>query len=274
MAVTLRLGQRRVPRLIGAAFLGLALSNVLVGCATSTATREDAAIVTQSDETEVQRRARIRMELAANYFQTGKPTIALDEIKQVLVLDPSSGDAYNMRGLIYMQLGDPDIAAESFTKAQSLKPSDANIMHNHGWLLCQEKKFEAADRYFNQALAQRQYYQQSRTLMAQGLCYEAAGKMPEAEASLLKAYEYDAGNPIVTYNLAKLMRQRGDDKRAQFYIRRLNNGELANSESLFLGIQIEQALGDRTAARQLANQLQKRFPDSKEWARVANGGVL
>ena len=38
--------------------------------------------------------------------------------------------------------------------------------------------------------------------------------------------------------------------------------------------QIEQALGDRTAARQLANQLQKRFPDSKEWARVANGGVL
>ena len=91
---------------------------------------------------------------------------------------------------------------------------------------------------------------------------------------MLKAYEYDAGNPIVTYNLAKLMRQRGDDKRAQFYIRRLNNGELANSESIFLGIQTEQALGDRTAARQLANQLQKRFPDSKEWARVANGGVL
>ena len=179
-----------------------------------------------------------------------------------------------MRGLIYMQLGEPDIAGESFSKAQSLKPTDANIMHNHGWLLCQEKKYEAADRYFNQALVQRQYYQQGKTLMAQGLCYENAGKREQAEATLLKAYEYDAGNPVVSFNLARMLSQRGDNTRAQFYIRRLNNGQLANAESLYLGIQVERALNDRTAARQLAMQLQKRFPDSKEWARVANGGEL
>lgn len=274
MAQAWRMGRFNAQRWIGATFLGLATVAALVGCGATTAQREDASIVTQSDETDVQRRARIRLELAANYFQSGKTTIALDEIKQVLALDPTSGDAYNMRGLIYMRLGDPDIADESFTKAQSLKPGDADIMHNHGWLLCQEKKFDAADRYFNQALVQRHYFQQGRTLMAQGLCYEAAGKNAEAEAALLKSYEYDAGNPMVSYNLARLLHQRGDDQRARFYIRRLNNGELANSESLYLGIEIERALGDRTVARQLANQLQKRFPDSKEWARVANGGPL
>ena len=96
----------------------------------------------------------------------------------------------------------------------------------------------------------------------------------EAEATLLKSYEYDAGNPVVAFNIAKLMSQRGDNRKAQFYVRRLNNGELANSESLYLGIKIEEALGDRTMVRQLASQLQRRFPDSKEWARVANGGVL
>ncbi|MEG0921761.1 MAG: type IV pilus biogenesis/stability protein PilW [Comamonas sp.] len=270
MAGALRIGQINVQRWIGASLLGLA-AGALLGCG-SAAQREDAAIVTQSDQTELQRRAAIRLELAANYFQAGKMTIALDEIKQTLALDPTSGDAYNIRGLIYMQMGESDIAGESFTKAQALKPGDANIMHNHGWLLCQEKKYDAADRYFAQALVQRQYYQQSKTLMAQGLCYEAAGKASEAEAALLKAYEYDAGNPVVSYNLARLMHQRGDSQRGQFYIRRLNNGELANSESLYLGIQIERALGDRTVARQLGNQLQKRFPDSKEWARVANGG--
>lgn len=268
-------GQPRVHRLTAATFLGLALIGGLSGCGTASNTaREDAAYVTQSDESEIHRRARIRLELAASYFQTGRATIALDEIKQVLALDPSNGDAYNMRGLIYMQLGEPDIADESFSKAQSLKPTDANIMHNHGWLLCQEKKYDAADRYFNQALVQRQYFQQAKTLMAQGLCHEAAGKPAEAEASLLKAYEYDAGNPVVSFNLAKLMNQRGDPRRAQFYIRRLNNGELANSESLFLGIQIEKALGDGASARSLAAQLQKRFPDSKEAARIAGGGVL
>ena len=277
MAEAWTIGRPKAHRLVGAAFLGLALYGGLAGCTSTTSVttkREDSAIITQSDESDVQRRVRIRLELAANYFQSGKTTIALDEIKQVLVLDPNSGDAYNMRGLIYMQLGEPDIAAESFNRAQSLKPNDADIMHNHGWLLCKEKKFDAADRYFNQALVQRHYYQQGKTLMAQGLCYEAAGKHAEAEAALLKAYEYDAGNPMVSYNLAKLMQQRGDSKRAQFYIRRLNNGELANSESLFLGVQIETALGDRTAARQLATQLQKRFPDSKEAARIATGGAL
>lgn len=272
MAGALRSGQMGARCWVRATLLGLAAAAML-GCST-TAQREDAAIVTQSDQTEVQRRAGIRLELAANYFQSGKTTIALDEIKQVLALDPNSGDAYNMRGLIYMQLGEPEVAAESFAKAQSLKPTDANIMHNHGWLLCQEKKFAAADKYFAQALVQRHYYQQAKTLMARGLCQEAAGHPAEAEATLLKAYEYDAGHPVVSYNLARLLHQRGDNQRAQFYIRRLNNSEMANSESLYLGIQIERALGDRIVANQLANQLQKRFPDSKEWARAAAGGQL
>ena len=130
MAQAWRMGRFNAQRWIGATFLGLAAVAALAGCGATTAQREDASIVTQSDETDVQRRARIRLELAANYFQSGKTTIALDEIKQVLVLDPNSGDAYNMRGLIYMQLGEPDIASESFNRAQSLKPNDADIMHN------------------------------------------------------------------------------------------------------------------------------------------------
>lgn len=252
--------------------LAAVLGSLLAGCA-APAKRDNTEVVPFSaDETDVHRRARIRLELAASYFQSGKPTIALDEIKQVLAIDPSNGDAHNMRGLIYMQLGDIDDAEESLRRALALKPTDANIMHNYGWLLCQEKKFDAADQQFGQALVQRHYYQQGKTLMAQGLCYAAAGRQQQAEAALLKSYEYDAGNPVVSYNLTKLLYQRGDYKRAQFYIRRLNNSELANSESLYLGIQVERALGDRMAARQLAGQLQKRFPDSKEWARYTNGG--
>ena len=252
--------------------LAVVLAVQLVGCAASAKRVDSEVVAASSDESDVPHRARIRLELAATYFQSGKATVALDEIKQVLAIDPSNGDAYNMRGLIYMQLGDLDSAGDSFRRALALRPADANIMHNYGWLLCQEKKFDAADQQFAQALVQRQYYQQGKTLMAQGLCYAAAGKSEQAEAALFKAYEYDAGNPVVSYNLAKLLYQRGDYKRAQFYIRRLNNGELANAESLYLGIKVEQALGERVAARQLAGQLQKRFPDSKQWAQYANGG--
>ena len=90
--------------------------------------------------------------------------------------------------------------------------------------------------------------------------------------ALLKSYELDPGNPVVGYNLALLLRRQGDLERAQFYIRRLNNSELANAQSLWLGMKIEHALRNDVALRQLSEQLQRRFPQSPEaglWARRA-----
>jgi type IV pilus assembly protein PilF len=97
-----------------------------------------------------------------------------------------------------------------------------------------------------------------------GLCQARAGLRTEAEASLLKSHEFDAGNPVTAFNLATLLFQRADYIRAQFYVRRLNNSELANAESLWLGIKVERRLENRDAMLQLAGQLLKRFPQSNE----------
>jgi len=86
----------------------------------------------------------------------------------------------------------------------------------------------------------------------------------EAESSLLKSYEYDAGNPVTGYNLSKLLFQKNDFTRAQFYIRRLNNTDFANAESLWLGIKVERQMGNLQAVEQLASQLEKRFGQSPE----------
>jgi hypothetical protein len=93
----------------------------------------------------------------------------------------------------------------------------------------------------------------------------------EAEKSLARAYELDAGNPVTGYNLASLLFQRGDFERAQFYIRRLNNSDLANAESLWLGVKVERRMNDRVAMDQLADQLKKRFPQSREAAAYTRG---
>jgi type IV pilus assembly protein PilF len=77
----------------------------------------------------------------------------------------------------------------------------------------------------------------------------------------MRSYELDAGNPVTAYNLALLLYQRGDNERAR-YIRRLNNSELANAQSLWLGIKVEHRLNDRKAMEQLAGQLRRRFPAS------------
>lgn len=245
---------------------------VLAGCAggaPSGAMRND--IVTDSDEPEARRRARIRLELAVGYFEQGQTTVALDELKQALVTDPGYADAYNMRGLIYMRLNDMALAEESFKRALSLKPGDSDTQHNLGWLQCQRGRHAEAVQQFSQALANPTYGGRAKTWMAQGLCQLRDGKRAAAEQSLLRSYELDAANPITGYNLAQLLMERGELVRAQFYVRRINNSELANAESLWLGMKIERRMQNADAVAQLGSQLKKRFASSKEFSAYERG---
>ena len=223
-----------------------------------------ADLVTSSDEGDGRKRARIRLELAIGYFEAGQTEVALDEIKKSLLADPNYAEAYNLRGLIYMRLDDAGLAEDSFRRAIALNPRDANTMHNYGWLLCQQNRYNDAVQQFSQALAVPNYGDTAKTLMTQGVCQIRAGQPAEAEKTLLKAYEIDAGNPVIGYNLATLLVQRSDWSRAQFYVRRVNNSPSANAETLWLGIKIERRLNNREALAQLASQLQRRFPQSRE----------
>lgn len=233
------------------------------GCA-SKSTGSGTEIVTDSDEPEIRKRARNRLELAVAYFEQGQTTIALDELKQSIVADPTYGEAYNLRGLIYMRLSDFRVAEESFRRALTINPQNSNVMHNLGWLLCQQARYPESFQLYSQALSNPQYGERAKTFRAQGLCQVRAGQRGEGELSLLKSYEFDAGNPVTAYNLATLLFQRGDFVRAQFYVRRLNNSELANAESLWLGVKVERRMENLDAMAQLGAQLEKRFPQSRE----------
>ena len=256
----------------GVALLGAGLVMLLTltasGCASgvgaSATTSGKPDMVTDSDEPDNRKRARIRLELAVGYFEQGQTKIALDELKLSLAADPNYGEAFNLRGLIYMRLNDNGLAQESFQRAIALNAGDSNALHNYGWLQCQQGLYPQAVQLFSQALANPFYGDRAKTFMAQGLCQIRAKQLDEGERSLTRSYELDAGNPITGYNLAKLLFQRGEMVRAQFYVRRLNNSELANAESLWLGVKIERRVGNQDAMLQLAGQLKKRFPQSKE----------
>jgi type IV pilus assembly protein PilF len=230
-----------------------------------------ADIVTESDEPESRRRARLRLELASGYFEQGQTNVALDELKQALIADPTFVDAYSLRGLVYMRLNDAPLAEDSFKRALVISPRDAGVAHNYGWFLCQQGRYAESVQLFARAIANPTYSGQSKSLMTQGICQVRAGQRLEAEQSLTKSYELDAGNPLTGYNLSSLLYDRGELVRSQFYIRRLNNSELANAETLWLGIKIERKLNNNEGVQQLATQLKRRFGQSKEAAAFDRG---
>jgi len=247
------------------AWAALALLGALAGCVGAPGTRAmPGELQSVSDESDARKRARTRLVLASSYFENGQTAVALDEMKKALQTDPSFADVYDLGGLIYMTMGDQALAQSHFERAIALNPRDADAMHNLGWLLCQQGQYAAAGQSFERALAEPAYQNRAKTLMTQGICQARGGDAAAAEATLLRSYELDAGNPVTGYNLSRLLYQRGDYSRAQFYIRRINNSELANAESLWLGMKVEHRLNNRQAVEQLGSQLRRRFPQSRE----------
>ena len=263
-------GQRaRAPGWLLGLVMGMTLvstSSLLTGCAGGPGVNASSPSepITESDEPDTRKRARIRTTLAASYFEHGQDTVALDEIKQALAADANYGPAYVLRGLVYMRMNDNQLAEESFRRALQINPNDSDAMHNYGWYLCGLKREKEAVEYFNRAIANPTYNNQAKTLMAKGVCEIRAGLDKDAEASFARSYQLDATNPVAGYNLASLLYKRGEFERAQFYVRRLNATELANAETLWLGIKIERQLKNQAVVDQLAQQLQRRFPDSRE----------
>jgi len=243
----------------------VAALGVLSGCASTPGQGPLEDLKTSSDQTDADKRARVRMELAAGYFSRGQATTALDEVKLALAARPDLPEAFNLRGLIYASMGEPRLAEESFRRALQLAPRDADVMNNYAWFLCQAGRLAESDVLFRQALAQPQYRDTVRTLMAQGICLARAQRWPEAEAALSRAYELDPGNPVSGFHLSDFLFRKGEYERARFYIRRVNQrGEFASPQSLWLAVRVERRLGDVAAMRLWGQQLQERFPQSSE----------
>lgn len=215
------------------------------------------------DESDLRRRATVRLQLAAAYFADGQYKTALEEVKRALDAEPKMAEAYNLRGLIYAALGEDALAVESFRRSLELSPRDGDVMHNYGWYLCMNKRYDEAQALFADALAQPRYRDTTRTMLAQGVCQARAGQLAEAERTLQRAYALDPTNGAIALNLAEVLFQRGEFERARFYIRRANTPpQNATAQSLWLAARIEAKSGNAAAATEIAQQLVSRFPKS------------
>lgn len=254
--------------------LGLALG-LLVGCTTTTTvTGPDGRPVVRTDNEPAspERRAQVRMELAALYFSRGQADTALQEVRLALAAQPNLAAAWGLQGLIQANLGDVGAADQSFRRGLQLAPRDADLMHNHGWFLCQQQRWDEADARFEQALAQPQYRDALRTLLARGVCNARAGRLEDAARHLSRAYEFDPTNPVTAFNLADVLLRLGEFERARFYVGRINAvPAMVTAQSLWLAARVEQRSGNPDGARMLGLRLRERFPQSPEALRFERG---
>ena len=129
---------RTARRLACSLLLPLALGAVLSGCAGvrgAGGSSPQTELPTSSDQTDNQKRAQIRLQLAVGYFEQHQLNTALDELKQAITIDPNFADAYSVRALVYMDMGETRLADENFQTAMRLAPNNPDLNNNYGWYL-------------------------------------------------------------------------------------------------------------------------------------------
>jgi type IV pilus assembly protein PilF len=250
---------------------GLAAILLLAGCASNQPGGAQGELQTSSDQTDNQKRARIRLQLAVGYYEQRQMSVALDEIKQALQADPDFSDAYSMRALIYMEMGETRLAEDNFLHAIKLAPNDPDVRNNYGWFLCQNGRVAQSIAHFETTLKNRAYQSPTKALNNAGICSLKMNDQVTAERFFVQAFQLDPGNLSTNTNLARIYFGRRDYERARFYIGRVIKADVFNADVLWLAIKIEHKLEDRMAEASLATQLRRRYPTSSEYAAYQRG---
>lgn len=244
---------------------------LMLGCASNQPSNSTGELLTSSDQTDVQKRAQVRLQLAIGYFQQRELRVALDEIKLALQVDPSLADAYSVRGLIYMEMGENPLAEENLLRALSLDRANPDFNNNYGWFLCQNGRANLSVAYFESALKIRTYQSPVKALNNAGVCSMKLKNEVDAERYFSQAFKYEPSNTITNINLAKIYYGRRDYERARFYMGRVAKGDELSPDTLWLAIKIERKMGDRAAETSLVTQLRRRHPNSEEYAAYKRG---
>lgn len=246
------------------------------GAGVSSADRPDpsqpsTALPDSAAESETQRRARIRMELAAGYYSQRNLNVAMEELRQSLTIDPNYAPSHGLLGIIYMDMGDRARAEDSFQRALRLAPNDSEIANNYGWFLCQTGRERESLEFFNRAVRNPLYQTPAKPMHNAGICSLRIGDEAGAEGYFQRSFQVDPRNAVAMYNLAEISLKRRDFERARFYSQRLLSAYEPTAETLWQGLRIERAAGNRDAEASYASQLRRRFPQSRETSMLLSG---
>ena len=253
-------------RLLLAAFLLVGLA----ACATNGGDSAGSIVDAQSvvpkaeNDSDERRRARIRLELAAGYYQQRNYSVALDELRQALTIDPDYAAAYGMLGLVYMELKETSLADQSFRKALTLMPANSELNNNYGWFLCRNGRQAESLPYFEKAAGDPLYQTPARPLYNAGICMRQANDDDRALAYLHRAFQVDPSNAVTLYNLADIYLVRKDAARAHFYSQRLLKAYQPTAQVLWQALRIARMRGDSVEFESIASQLRRGFPTSQE----------
>ena len=208
--------------------------------------------------------ARDRAGAAAQALRGGDPVQAAKLARQALEDDGSLADAHTVLALVAERQGDTAEAGRHYAAAAKLAPTHGIALNNYGVWLCAAGRAAESLPLFDRALADPAYPTPASALANAGNCALRAGQPARAERDLRHALELDAADAAALAGMARVEYAAGDYLQARAFSERRLAAAPPTADVLQLASQIEQKLGDASAAARYVQRLRGEFPLSQQ----------
>lgn len=208
--------------------------------------------------------ADLNYQLGARYYRNGQYELARDRLLYSINLKPKNAIVHSTLALTYEQLDNVRLATESYEEAVDLAPNNYDVLNTYAVFLCRQGEFDAAIKNFDRAIQIRENDDVEITLTNAGLCLTQKPDPVQAEKYFRKALDHKSTYGDALFQLCVLKQRAGEYLAARAFLQRYLGSNLPSAEALYLGVQIEEALGDERALTDYSNRLLREYPQSSQ----------
>ena len=230
----------------------------LVGCVTTEVTGDAPPMANPKEA------AQINQELGIAYLRQGNYELARLKLEKAVNDDPRLATAHSALGLVYERLGAIDEAEDEYRRAARLAGDDPNALNALAVFLClRRNEPDDALRYFDRALKYPLYPNRVMLFTNAGVCARKVD-LKMAEDYFRQGLALDLTSSELLLQLSDVSFQQGNYLQSRGFLERYITTIGVSPAVLWLGVQIETALGDARAAEIYGQRLKSEFPISVE----------
>ena len=208
--------------------------------------------------------ADVYVQLGAEYLRERNLAEALKNAKKAVLVDPKHSDAHTVLALVYEQLGERGPAEKHYREALEADPRNPYTLNAYGAFLCTARRYDEADSRFLAAVRNPLYQTPWVALTNAGVCADDAGDPARAAERLRRALQLNPRFAPALLRMAQVSLADGDYLSSRAYLQRYAEQARHTAQSLWIGIQTEQQLGDHAQAAVYERLLKSEFPDSEQ----------
>ena len=174
--------------------------------------------------------------------------------------------------LTYERLQNLRLATESYESAIRIAPGDYNVQNAYAVFLCNQGEFDKARKQFDRAIKVPVNDNSEITMTNAGVCMMQIPDAAAAEQYFRQALDRkpNYGEALLQLSLLKFSSE--DYLGARAFLQRYLSSNVPTAGVLYLGVRIEEELGDERARTDYSNQILRQFPESREARSILESG--